>query len=109
MHSAGPPPVRHGPEWRAAERVEGLKWQDGRYFIDDLFHDGGERRPMSLMSKQDADAYDRLLDAAARLADIIASGDVDIDEDTLEELSIFLAEHGVLVSHILRNLRAVWP
>jgi dsDNA-binding SOS-regulon protein len=62
---------------------------------------------MSLMSKQDADAYDRLLDAAARLADIIASGDVDIDEDTLEELSIFLAEHGMVVSRILRNLRLV--
>ena len=64
---------------------------------------------MSLMSKQDADAYDRLLDAAARLADIIASGDVDIDEDTLEELSIFLAEHGMVVSRILRNLRVVRP
>jgi uncharacterized protein len=64
---------------------------------------------MSLMSKQDADAYDRLLDAAARLADIIASGDVDIDEDTLEELSIFLAEHGMVVSRILRNLRLVRP
>jgi hypothetical protein len=59
------------------------------------------------MSKQDADAYDRLLDAAARLADIIASGDVDIDEDTLEELSIFLAEHGMVVRRILRNLRVV--
>jgi uncharacterized protein len=64
---------------------------------------------MSPMSKQDADAYDRLLDAAARLADLIASGGVDIDEDALEELSIFLAEHGMLVSRILRNLRVTWP
>jgi len=69
----------------------------------------GERIPMSLMSKQDADAYDRLLDAAARLADIIASGDVAIDEDALEELSIFIAEHGMVVSRILRNLRVTWP
>lgn len=64
---------------------------------------------MSLMSKQDADAYDRLLDAAARLADIIASGDLGIDEDALEELSIFIAEHGMVVSRILRNLRVTWP
>ena len=38
---------------------------------------------MAVMSKQDADAYDRLLDAAARLAELIASGGVDIDEDRL--------------------------
>jgi dsDNA-binding SOS-regulon protein len=61
------------------------------------------------MSKQDADAYDRLLDAAAYLADLIASGGVDIDEDSLEELSIFIAEHGMVVSRILRNLRVTWP
>jgi len=64
---------------------------------------------MSLMSKQDADAYDRLLDAAARLADIIAAGGVAIDEDALEELAIFIAEHGMVVSRILRNLRVTWP
>jgi dsDNA-binding SOS-regulon protein len=61
------------------------------------------------MSKQDADAYDRLLDAAARLAHIIELGGVDIDEDRLEELSIFIAEHGMVVSRILRNLRVTWP
>ena len=64
---------------------------------------------MAVMSKQDADAYDRLLDAAARLAELIASGGVDIDEDRLEALSIFLAEHGMVVRHLLRNLRVVWP
>jgi hypothetical protein len=61
------------------------------------------------MSKQDADAYDRLLDAAAHLADLIVSGGVVIDEDSLEELSIFIAEHGMVVSRILRNLRVTWP
>jgi len=64
---------------------------------------------MPPMSKQDADAYDRLLDAAARLADIIASGGIDIDEGALEELSIFIAAHGMRVSRILRNLRVTWP
>jgi dsDNA-binding SOS-regulon protein len=64
---------------------------------------------MPTMSKKDADAYDRLLDAAARLADIIASGGLEMDEDLLEELTIFLAEHGMVVSRILKNLRLVWP
>lgn len=64
---------------------------------------------MSPMLKSDADAYDRLLDAAAQLADIIASGGIDIEEDALEELTIFLAEHGRVVSRILRNVRPGSP
>jgi dsDNA-binding SOS-regulon protein len=64
---------------------------------------------MPAMSKKDADAYDRLLDAAARLADIVTSEGLEMDEDLLEELTIFLAEHGMVVSRILKNLRLVWP
>ena len=64
---------------------------------------------MSSMLKKDADAYDRMLDAAARLADLIASGGIAIDEDDLEELSIFLAEHGMVVSRMLRHLKYRWP
>ena len=61
---------------------------------------------MSPISKKDADAYDRLLDAAARLADMIVSGGVAVEEDVLEELTVFLAEHGRVVSRILRNVRS---
>jgi dsDNA-binding SOS-regulon protein len=61
------------------------------------------------MLKKDADAYDRMLDAAARLAELIASGGVAIDEDDLEELSIFLAEHGLVVRRMLRHLKYRWP
>ena len=64
---------------------------------------------MSPMSKKDADAYDRLLDAAARLADIIVSGGVAVEEDVLEELTVFLAEHSLVVSRILRDVRSVGP
>lgn len=60
---------------------------------------------MSPMSKKDADAYDRLLDAAGRLADIITAGGVAIEEGVLEELTVFLAEHSLLVSRILRDVR----
>jgi len=64
---------------------------------------------MSVMQKKDADAYDRMLDAAASLADLIAAAGIAVDEEDLEELTIFLAEHGMVVSRILRNLKYVWP
>jgi len=60
---------------------------------------------MSAMLKKDADAYDRMLDAAAALADLILAGGITVDEDELEELSIFLAEHALVVSRMLRNLK----
>jgi dsDNA-binding SOS-regulon protein len=61
------------------------------------------------MLKKDADAYDRLLDAAASLAEMIQAGGVALEEEALEELTIFLAEHGMIVSRILRNLKHIWP
>jgi dsDNA-binding SOS-regulon protein len=75
-------------------------------------HDGFQRtdhETMAPMPKKDADAYDRLLDAAAQLADMIASAGIDIEEEALEALTIFLAEHGLVVNRILKNLRRVWP
>jgi dsDNA-binding SOS-regulon protein len=50
-----------------------------------------------------------MLDAAARLATLIESGGIEIDEADLEELTIFLAEHGMVVGRILRNLKYIWP
>lgn len=64
---------------------------------------------MSAISKKDADAYDRMLDAAANLADLIASGGIDIDEDALEELSIYLARNGPALREILKNAKYTWP
>lgn len=64
---------------------------------------------MTTMQKKDADAYDRLLDAAEQLAEMIEAGGIAIDEDALEELTIFLAEHGMVVGRILKNLKYRWP
>ena len=69
---------------------------------------GYDRLTMPTMLKKDADAYDRMLDAAARLATLIESGGIEIDEADLEELTIFLAEHGMVVGSILRNLKYCW-
>ena len=40
---------------------------------------------MAAISKKEADAWDRVLDAAADLADLIESSPIEIDEYDLEE------------------------
>ncbi len=64
---------------------------------------------MSAISKKEADAYDRMLDAAASLADLIASNKIVIDEYDLEELTIYLAGNAPTVRNILKGLKTVWP
>ena len=49
------------------------------------------------VSKKEADAWDRVLDAATDLAELIESSGIEIDEYDLEELTIFLATHGYAV------------
>ncbi|MEE4113442.1 MAG: YebG family protein [Desulfobacteraceae bacterium] len=60
------------------------------------------------ISKKEADAWDRLLDAAADLAELIESSAIEIDEYDLEELTIFLATHASAVRKMLRHLKRSW-
>lgn len=55
--------------------------------------------------KQNADAYDRLIDAAEGLADIISGCGIEMDEFALEELAIFLAANADKIKNILKNLK----
>jgi dsDNA-binding SOS-regulon protein len=64
---------------------------------------------MAAISKQEADAWDRVLDAAADLANLIESSEIEIDEYVLEELTIFLARHGPAVRGMLKGLKRSWP
>lgn len=64
---------------------------------------------MAVISKKEADAWDRVLDAAAELSGLIESSGIMIDEDDLEELTIFLAMHGHAVRSILKDLKHKWP
>ena len=64
---------------------------------------------MAAISKQEADAWDRVLDAAAELADLIETSGIEIDEYDLEELTIFLATHGYAVRSMLKQLKMTWP
>lgn len=56
-------------------------------------------------TKKAADAYDRMLDAAFELAELIESGGIVIDELPLEELTIFLAKNGPVVRKILKGIK----
>lgn len=56
-----------------------------------------------------ANAYDRMIDAAADLADLIEAGGIDMDEYALEELTIYLASHAREVKQIFKYLKYRWP
>ncbi len=64
---------------------------------------------MPAVTKQEADAYDKIIDAAAELAYLIESSDIELDEYALEELTIYLASHAEQVRNILRNVKRKIP
>jgi len=64
---------------------------------------------MPAIAKKQADAYDKIIDAAADLADLIEIGKIEMDEYTLEELTIFLASHAQEVKKIFKHLKYNWP
>lgn len=59
--------------------------------------------------KREAEAYDKMLDAAENLATYIkdAKLDIDIDENKIDEISIFLAKNGPEVIGLLRGVKPV--
>jgi dsDNA-binding SOS-regulon protein len=64
---------------------------------------------MPAIVKEHADAYDKIIDAAADLAELIEAGGIAMDEYALEELTIFLASHSQEVKKIFKNLKYNWP
>jgi dsDNA-binding SOS-regulon protein len=61
--------------------------------------------------KKEADAYDRMLDAADKLADLIRHGEfeADLDDQTIKEIAIFLAKNGPQVTKLLKGIKPVIP
>jgi uncharacterized protein len=58
---------------------------------------------MAVISKKEADAYDRVIEAAAELAELIELSGVAIDEYDLEELTIYLARNSLILRKILKG------
>ncbi len=61
--------------------------------------------------KREAEAYDKMLDAAENLSAFIKGGglEIDIDGKTIDAISIFLAKNGPDVTRILRGLKPIEP
>ncbi len=64
---------------------------------------------MHSTTKQEADAYDQMIDAAAELADLIETGGIAVDEYVLEELTIFMAENAKEIRKMFKNLTHRFP
>ena len=63
---------------------------------------------MVVISKMEADRYDKMLDAAVSLAELIEQSKIEIDEYALEELTIFLATNALTVKNILSKTNRTW-
>lgn len=60
---------------------------------------------MTFTSKKEADAYDRMLDIADDLFELIGTAGLDIKEETLEELSLFLSQNKDRVINLLKGAK----
>jgi dsDNA-binding SOS-regulon protein len=59
---------------------------------------------MSPVTKKEADAYDRVIDAANCISELLETSGIDIDENDLEVLSIFIADNALAVMQILKRV-----
>ena len=59
---------------------------------------------MHHITKKEADAYDRMIDAANGISELLEKSGIDIDENDLEVLSIFIADNAPAVLHILKKV-----
>ncbi len=59
--------------------------------------------------KKEAEAYDKMLEAAEKLSRFIKESklDIDLDEKTIDALSVFLAKNGPEVTKILKGVKPV--
>ena len=61
---------------------------------------------MTFTSKKEADAYDRQLDISENLFTLLETAKLKINDDTLEELSFFMAQHSDAVITILKGSKS---
>jgi len=61
--------------------------------------------------KKDAEAYDKMLDAADQLAEFIKKGELEcnLDDESIKEISVFLAKNGPEVTQILKTVKPLSP
>ena len=73
-----------------------------------VVRDGVELDPV-FTDKKEAEAYDKMLDAAQDLAGLLKQSDlqIDVDENTIHRISVYLAAHAQAVANILKSVKPV--
>ncbi|BCS97771.1 hypothetical protein DSLASN_34030 [Desulfoluna limicola] len=66
-----------------------------------VVRDGVEK--MTFTTKKEADAYDKMLDIAENLHAFIGASGLDLSEESLENLSMYMAEHRDQLGAILKG------
>jgi len=66
-----------------------------------VVRDGVEK--MTFTTKKEADAYDKMLDIAENLNGFIGASGLGLSDETLEGLSLYLAENRELMTAILKG------
>ncbi len=63
------------------------------------------------LDRKEAEAYDKMLDAAQSLAELIQQGDlqIEVDSRTIDEISICLARNAQAVTNILKTVKPINP
>jgi dsDNA-binding SOS-regulon protein len=65
-----------------------------------------EVEKMTFTSKKEADAYDKELDIAEELFELMQHAELAIDESTLNELALFLARQREAAFRVLKGVRS---
>ncbi|WP_354625584.1 YebG family protein [Psychromonas sp. MME2] len=58
---------------------------------------------MTFTSKKEADAYDKMLDSADQLAAFLGASSVNLDDEQLEELGLYLASNKEIVQNLFKG------
>jgi dsDNA-binding SOS-regulon protein len=67
------------------------------------------KEDMIFNTRKEAEAHDKMLDIAERLYAFLHSAEINIAEDTLEALTLFMAQHREPVSTILKGGKLKTP
>jgi len=59
---------------------------------------------MTFTSKKEADAYDKMLDIADQLTPFLTKSELELDENTCEKLSFYLAQHKDQLMSLLKGV-----
>jgi dsDNA-binding SOS-regulon protein len=67
------------------------------------------KEDMIFTTKQEAEAHDKMLAIAERLYDFLHATEINMAEDTLEALTVFMAQHREHIGTILKGGRLKTP